>query len=193
MQRRRRRFWLARRPTRGRSRDAWSGYSAGSTPAPVISPCASRAATSSRRWTRRRLGSYPGSGAANTRRRHDVADTKGDRAMKFGLHSVNLHTCGYPDAAARFARSAEGGGIADDYLAAMRAVWTQAKPSYRGPFVSFEGVQAMPRPVQRPTPPIVVGGRTAPAFRRAVTQGHGWYGFGLDVAETQKLVAALRD
>jgi len=213
--------------------------------------------------------------------------------MKFGLHSVNLHTCSFPDAAARFARAAEAAGfeslwvadhvvlpdppsperpmppdqrlldpivaltflaahttriklatgviilpqrqalvlakqlasldvlsngrlifglgvgwcepemrsvgapfaqrgrVADDYLAAMRAVWTQPKPSYHGPFVSFEGVQAMPRPVQTPTPPIVVGGRTPPAFRRAVTQAHGWYGFGLDVAETKKLVTAL--
>jgi alkanesulfonate monooxygenase SsuD/methylene tetrahydromethanopterin reductase-like flavin-dependent oxidoreductase (luciferase family) len=75
----------------------------------------------------------------------------------------------------------------------MRAVWTQPKPSYRGPYVAFDGVQAMPRPVQTPTPPIVVGGRTTPAFRRAVTQGHGWYGFGLDVAETERFVAALRD
>jgi probable F420-dependent oxidoreductase len=85
---------------------------------------------------------------------------------------------------------AERGRIADDYVAAMRAVWTQPKPSYRGPYVSFEGVQAMPRPVQTPVP-IVVGGRTPPAFRRAVTQGHGWYGFGLDVRETQKLGEAL--
>src|SRR3989449_1569238 len=88
---------------------------------------------------------------------------------------------------------AERGKVADDYLAAMRAVWTQPKPSYKGPFVSFDGGQAMPRPVQTPTPPIVVGGRTAPAFRRAVTQGHGWYGFGLHGDETQTLVAALRD
>jgi len=88
---------------------------------------------------------------------------------------------------------AERGKVADDYLAAMRAVWTQPKPSYKGPYVSFDGVQAMPRPVQTPTPPIVVGGRTAPAFRRAVTQGHGWYGFGLNVDETQKFVAALRE
>jgi probable F420-dependent oxidoreductase len=85
---------------------------------------------------------------------------------------------------------AERGRIADDYVAAMRAVWTQPKPSYRGPYVSFEGVQAMPRPVQTPVP-IVVGGRTPPAFRRAVTQGHGWYGFGVDVRETQKLGEAL--
>jgi probable F420-dependent oxidoreductase len=88
---------------------------------------------------------------------------------------------------------AERGRVADDYLAAMRAVWSQLKPSYRGPYVSFDGVQAMPRPVQTPTPEIVVGGRTTPAFRRAVTQGHGWYGFGLDVSETQKLLDGLRE
>src|SRR5215831_13069346 len=87
---------------------------------------------------------------------------------------------------------AERGRIADDYLAAMRAVWTQPKPAYRGRHVSFEGVQAMPRPVQAAVP-IVVGGRTAPAFRRAVTQGNGWYGYGLDAATTEKFVAALRD
>ena len=87
----------------------------------------------------------------------------------------------------------ERGRIADDYLAAIRALWTQSKPAYKGRYVSFEGVQAMPRPVQIPTPRIIVGGRTAPAFRRAVTEGHGWYGFGLDVATTEKFVATLRD
>ena len=87
---------------------------------------------------------------------------------------------------------AERGRVADDYLAAMRAVWTQPKPSYKGPYVAFDGVQAMPRPVQSPVP-IVVGGRSAPAYRRAVAQGHGWYGFGMDVASTQKVLADLRD
>jgi probable F420-dependent oxidoreductase len=88
---------------------------------------------------------------------------------------------------------ADRGRIADEYLAAMRAVWTQPKPAYRGHHVSFESIQAMPRPVQTPTPPIVVGGRTPPAFRRAVTQAQGWYGFGLDVPRTEKCVGALRD
>jgi probable F420-dependent oxidoreductase len=88
---------------------------------------------------------------------------------------------------------AERGRVADDYLAAMRALWTQPKPSHRGPYVSFDGVQAMPRPVQKPTPRIVVGGRTPPAYRRAVSQGHGWYGFGLSVDDTQACVSALRD
>jgi alkanesulfonate monooxygenase SsuD/methylene tetrahydromethanopterin reductase-like flavin-dependent oxidoreductase (luciferase family) len=62
----------------------------------------------------------------------------------------------------------------DDYLAAIRAVWTQPQPAYQGRFVSFEHVQAHPRP-QRSIP-IVVGGHTPPAYRRAVEQAHGWYG-----------------
>ena len=76
-----------------------------------------------------------------------------------------------PEMRAVGAPFAERGRVADDYLAAMRAVWTQPKPSHKGPYVSFDGVQATPRPVQMPTPPIVVGGRTRPAYRRAVTQG----------------------
>jgi probable F420-dependent oxidoreductase len=87
---------------------------------------------------------------------------------------------------------AERGRVADDYLTAMRAVWTQPKPSYKGPYVSFDGVQAMPRPVQTPVP-IVIGGRTAPAYRRAVTQGHGWYGFAIGVDDSQTIVATLRE
>jgi len=95
-----------------------------------------------------------------------------------------------PEMRASGAPFAERGRVADDYLAAMRAVWTQPKPSHRGQYVSFDGIQAMPRPVQMPIP-IVVGGRTPPAYRRAVREGHGWYGFGMDVEETRKSVAAL--
>jgi probable F420-dependent oxidoreductase len=86
----------------------------------------------------------------------------------------------------------ERGRIADDYLEAMRAVWTEPRPRHRGSFVSFDGIQAMPRPVQAPIP-VVVGGSTPPAYRRAVSRGHGWYGFGLDVAETRKRVTALKE
>jgi probable F420-dependent oxidoreductase len=86
----------------------------------------------------------------------------------------------------------ERGRVSDDDLAAMRAVWTQPKPAHHGSYVTFEAVQAMPRPVQAPIP-IVVGGGSAPAYRRAVTQGHGWYGFGLDVETTRKRVSALQE
>jgi probable F420-dependent oxidoreductase len=84
------------------------------------------------------------------------------------------------------------GSRGDDYLAAMHAVWMQEKPAYQGRYVTFAGVQAQPQPVQRPTPPIIVGGRTPAAFRRAVEHGHGWYGFGLNVEQTAQDIEALQ-
>lgn len=84
------------------------------------------------------------------------------------------------------------GRVTDEYLGAMRAIWSEEKPAFRGQHVSFAGVQAHPQPVQRPTPPVVVGGRTRAAFRRAVGQGHGWYGFGVDVETTARALEGLR-
>ena len=79
-----------------------------------------------------------------------------------------------------------------EYLEAMLALWTQPQPGYRGRFVSFEGIQAFPRPVQQPHPPIVFGGATPPAFRRAVTYASGWYGYALDVQATARCVEGLQ-
>jgi probable F420-dependent oxidoreductase len=81
----------------------------------------------------------------------------------------------------------------DDYLAAMRAIWSESAPAYQGRFTQFAGVQAYPRPVQQPGPPIVVGGRSPGAYRRAVQQGAGWYGFALSLDRTAEAVAALRE
>lgn len=78
-----------------------------------------------------------------------------------------------------------------DYLRAMQAVWTQEAPAYRGRFVSFSGIDAHPRPVQKPHPPIVFGGHTEAAFRRAVEIAAGWYGFALDEATTKTCIAGI--
>jgi alkanesulfonate monooxygenase SsuD/methylene tetrahydromethanopterin reductase-like flavin-dependent oxidoreductase (luciferase family) len=75
----------------------------------------------------------------------------------------------------------------------MRAIWTEEKPAYHGRFTSFSGVRAQPQPVQRPTPPIIVGGRAPAAFRRAVEHGHGWYGFGLNEEQSARDIEALRE
>jgi probable F420-dependent oxidoreductase len=80
-----------------------------------------------------------------------------------------------------------------DYLQAMRAVWSQPKPTYYGKFVSFSSVDAQPRPAQQPWPPIVFGGMTPFAFCRAVSHGNGWYGFALDVEGTQQCLAGLTE
>jgi probable F420-dependent oxidoreductase len=81
------------------------------------------------------------------------------------------------------------GARTDDYLAAMRTIWTQPNPAYHGRFVSFEGVQAHP---QRNIP-IVVGGESPPAYRRAVESATGWYGFNLDLNWTVRALADIRE
>jgi probable F420-dependent oxidoreductase len=83
------------------------------------------------------------------------------------------------------------GARTDEYIDAMRALWAQEKPAYSGEFVSFAGIDAQPRPVQTGGPPVVVGGASPGAYRRAVSRGHGWYGFALDPANTAKSLAGL--
>ncbi len=85
------------------------------------------------------------------------------------------------------------GARTDEYIDAIRALWTQPAPSFKGRFVSFEGVDAQPRPVQRPHPPVVIGGMSKGALARAVARGNGWYGFALDVDATARCVEGLRE
>ncbi|HEU5107241.1 MAG TPA: TIGR03619 family F420-dependent LLM class oxidoreductase [Micromonosporaceae bacterium] len=87
---------------------------------------------------------------------------------------------------------AERGARTDEYLAAMRALW-DAAPSFAGRFVSFSGVVQHPSPIQRPHPPIVVGGHSAAAYRRALLHGSGWYGWGLDPDQTEQALRALAE
>ncbi|HYA34384.1 MAG TPA: LLM class F420-dependent oxidoreductase [Candidatus Binataceae bacterium] len=84
------------------------------------------------------------------------------------------------------------GQRAEEYLGAMLALWTMPKPEFKGKWVSFKGVNTMPRPVQRPHPEIVFGGHTPEAFSRAARLARGWYGFALDVAATEKCIEGLK-
>ena len=57
---------------------------------------------------------------------------------------------------------------------AMKAIWTQPKPEYHGEFVNFDPMMTWPKPVQKPHPPVIVGGAFPYAARRAVRYGDGW-------------------
>ena len=59
-------------------------------------------------------------------------------------------------------------------IEAMKAIWTQTKAEYRGEFVNFDPMMTWPKPVQKPHPPIIVGGAYPYAARRAVRYGDGW-------------------
>jgi probable F420-dependent oxidoreductase len=84
------------------------------------------------------------------------------------------------------------GARSEEYLAAMIALWSKEKPEFSGRWVKFRGVNAMPRPVQKPHPEIVFGGHSAEAFSRAARLARGWYGFSLDLDGTRKCIEGLK-
>jgi probable F420-dependent oxidoreductase len=64
--------------------------------------------------------------------------------------------------------------LARERIEAMKAIWTQPKAEYHGEFVNFDPMMAWPKPVQRPHPPILVGGGFPYSARRAIRYGDGW-------------------
>jgi probable F420-dependent oxidoreductase len=78
-----------------------------------------------------------------------------------------------------------------EYLGAIKTLWEDEKPAYHGRYVDFAGVDAHPRPVQRPVP-ITMGGHSPAAYRRAVTAAHGWYGFALRPEAVAACMEGLR-
>jgi probable F420-dependent oxidoreductase len=98
-----------------------------------------------------------------------------------------------PELRALGASLADRAARTDEYVAAMRALWDEPVPSFEGRFVSFAGLIERPRPVQRPHPPIVVGGHSPAAYRRAVQTANGWYGWTLGLEETARALADLRE
>ena len=73
---------------------------------------------------------------------------------------------------------AERGHVTDEYLMACRELWTKDDPRFEGKYVKFANVLFEPKPVQRPHPPIWVGGESGPALRRTARLGDGWYPIG---------------
>ncbi len=86
----------------------------------------------------------------------------------------------------------ERGARVDEHIAAIKTLWTEDQPFFEGQFHKISGVQAKPLPLQNPHPPIIIGGMSTPAYRRAVTLGDGWYGFNLNEAQTATALAGLR-
>ncbi len=62
-----------------------------------------------------------------------------------------------------------------EQIEAMKAIWTQETPEYHGEIVKFDTIQTWPKPVQKPHPPVILGGAFPWAARRAVRYGDGWY------------------
>src|SRR5207249_622460 len=119
--------------------------------------------------------------------------------MELGCHLPNQGPLATREALTTFARAADEGGVAslwvsdhvifprtatgnyrrgrqaDEALRVFKALWTQDNPAFEGEFFRFRDVGFAPKPVQKPHPPIWVGGDSPGAFRRVATLGDGWH------------------
>jgi probable F420-dependent oxidoreductase len=64
--------------------------------------------------------------------------------------------------------------LMQERIEAMKAIWTKSKPEYAGSFVKFPPMMTWPKPVQKPHPPVIVGGAFPFGARRALAYGDGW-------------------
>jgi probable F420-dependent oxidoreductase len=61
-----------------------------------------------------------------------------------------------------------------EQIEAMRAIWTDDEPEYHGEIIEFPKMKSWPKPVQKPHPPVIVGGAFPHSARRAIRYGDGW-------------------
>jgi probable F420-dependent oxidoreductase len=83
------------------------------------------------------------------------------------------------------------GPRADEYIDAMTAAWTGEQVNFKGQFVDWHDFRMLPTPVQQPRVPIIVGGTSAPAIRRVVARGDGWYVIHRDLDHFKELMGKL--
>lgn len=70
------------------------------------------------------------------------------------------------------------GRATDEYLRAFKELWTADAPSFDGEFVKFSDIVFEPKPVQKPHPPLWIGGESPAALRRTAALGDGWFPIG---------------
>ncbi len=70
------------------------------------------------------------------------------------------------------------GAVTNEYLEIFKKLWTQSPVAHQGEFYSFEALHCEPLPIQKPHPPIWIGGHSRPALRRAARYGDGWHPVG---------------
>ena len=87
----------------------------------------------------------------------------------------------------------ERGAITDECIAIMKELWTQEDPSYQGRFHSFSGMKFSPKPAQKPHIPLIIGGTSRAAVRRAAKVGNGWHPTALDSESLSQKIRYLAE
>lgn len=88
---------------------------------------------------------------------------------------------------------AERGTITDEYLRAMKALWTQEKPAFAGKYVSFANIAFLPKCVQQPHVPLWIGGSGPRPLARVVELGDGWAPMVGELPALQRDIATIKD
>src|ERR671912_764667 len=84
------------------------------------------------------------------------------------------------------------GKLTDERIRAMIEMWTKEEPEFHGRYVDFDPIGIWPKPVQKPYPPIYVGGGSK-AFERIARFGDAWLANGLPPGELEPMLAELRE
>jgi probable F420-dependent oxidoreductase len=79
-----------------------------------------------------------------------------------------------------------------EYLKAMKLLWTEEEPEFKGEFCSFPKVRMYPKPVQKPHPPLIFGGESTPALRRVGEVGDGWFGVNVTLEDAKAKITRIR-
>ena len=93
----------------------------------------------------------------------------------------------------------ERGRVTNEYIRIFKELWTKDDPEFHGRYHQFSGIKFYPKPVQKPHPPIWIGGHTPAALKRAARLGDGWLPVGLrpnaelEPEDMEDLVDKLRD
>jgi probable F420-dependent oxidoreductase len=74
------------------------------------------------------------------------------------------------------------GAVTDEYVRIFKTLWTKSPASYAGEFYQFDSLRCLPQPLQKPHPPIWIGGHSAVALRRVARVGDGWHPVGANPA-----------
>jgi alkanesulfonate monooxygenase SsuD/methylene tetrahydromethanopterin reductase-like flavin-dependent oxidoreductase (luciferase family) len=101
-----------------------------------------------------------------------------------GENPKEFEACGIPHRE-RGARVSEG-------IDVVRTLWRDTPASFEGRFTRFDGVSIDPKPVQKPGPPIWVGGRSDAALARAGRQGDGWVSYVVQPERYAQSLAKIR-
>jgi len=87
---------------------------------------------------------------------------------------------------------AKRGSVASEQIKIMKMLWTKPSVSYKGEFYTLKDAKVVPKSVQKPHPPILIGGSSDQSFKRAVELGDGWMPFASSVEDVRKGMNEIR-